>query len=189
MLTGRAPAPRDREGRIFLDRDSAVFRAIRFFPFPIVYAVGGHDGANHLSAVEMLDVENQCWRPCRPMTTPRSYFGAAALHSRLYLFGGQNLEYRALLESECFDCLRGAWMPGPNLNVPRRNCASAILNGQVYAIGGFDGSKIISSVEAFDPRMKNWMTVEPMSGPRSGAAAAVVGEKLYVCGGTSGSRL
>merc|ERR1719203_268706 len=137
LLTGRAQAPRDRDGRVFLDRDSSLFRGIlnflrepssppptrdaaeaealcmeaeylgiRFYPFPLVYSVGGHDGTNHLSAVEVLDVENQCWRPCRPMNTERTYFGAEVLFSRLYLFGGQNHEYKALSETECYDCLR-----------------------------------------------------------------------------------
>lgn len=220
LMTGRAQAPRDRDGRIFLDRDSSLFRTIlnflrdpttpppsrdaseseaicqeaehlgiRFYPYPLVYAVGGHDGVDHLAATEVLDVENQCWRPCRPMRTERTYFGAEALHSRLYLYGGQNLEYKALCETECFDCLRGNWMAGPDLNVPRRNCASAMLDGRLYALGGFDGTQILSHVEAFDPRMKSWMPLEPMSTPRSSAAASVYGGKIWMLGGTSGSRL
>eukprot|EP00928_Gymnodinium_smaydae_P018586 TRINITY_DN17078_c0_g3_i1.p1 TRINITY_DN17078_c0_g3~~TRINITY_DN17078_c0_g3_i1.p1 ORF type:complete len:647 (+),score=159.02 TRINITY_DN17078_c0_g3_i1:174-2114(+) len=220
LATGRAAASRDREGRIFLDRDSSLFRTIlnflrdpcvpppsrdatesealcqeaehlgiRFHPFPLVYAVGGHDGANHLAAAEVLDVENQCFRPIKPMTTERTYFGAEVFHSRLYLFGGQNLEYKALCEMECHDCLRGCWMPGAELNVPRRNCASAQLDGRIFALGGFDGTKILSHVEAHDPRMKTWMPLEPMASPRSSAAATVFGNQLWVMGGTSGTRL
>lgn len=220
LLTGRAQAPRDRDGRIFLDRDSSLFRSvlnflrspdqpppsrdaqesealcveaeylgIRFYPFPLVYAVGGHDGSDHLAAAEVLDVENQCWRPCKPMQTERSYFGAEALHSRLYLFGGQNLEYKALCETECFDCLRGDWLGSADMSTPRRNCASAMLDGRLYAIGGFDGMQILGSVEALDPRMKSWMPLEPLATPRSSAAASTLGNCLWVLGGTSGSRL
>lgn len=220
IMTGRAQAARDRDGRIFLDRDSSLFRTIlnflrdpsspppsrdaaesealcqeaehlgiRFYPYPLVYAVGGHDGSDHLAATEVLDVENQCWRPCRPMHTERTYFGAEVLNSRLYLFGGQNLEYKALCETECFDCLRHVWMAGPDLTVPRRNCAAARLDGRIYAIGGFDGSQILSHVEAYDPRMKNWMPIDPMSVPRSSASATVHGGRLWVLGGTSGTRL
>lgn len=220
IMTGRAQAGRDREGRIFLDRDSNLFRTIvdflrepsmpplsrdamesealcqeaaylgiRFFPFPLVYAVGGHDGANHLLAAEVLDVENQCWRPCRPMHTARSYFGAEAVHSRLYLFGGQNLDYKALCETECFDCLRGAWHGAADLIVPRRNCASAQLDGRIYALGGFDGTQILSHVELLDPRMKHWMKIEPMLVPRSSAAATPFNGSIWVHGGTSGTRL
>jgi len=162
---------------------------VRFYPYPLVYAVGGHDGVDHLGATEVLDVENQCWRPCKPMRTERTYFGGEVLHSRLYLYGGQNLEYKALCETECFDCLRGSWMSGPDLNVPRRNCASAELDGRIYALGGFDGTQILSHVEAFDPRMKSWMPLEQMTVPRSSASATTYGGRLWVLGGTSGSRL
>mmetsp|Transcript_100685 Transcript_100685/g.285329 ORF Transcript_100685/g.285329 Transcript_100685/m.285329 type:complete len:581 (+) Transcript_100685:66-1808(+) len=220
LMTGRAQAPRDRDGRIFLDRDSSLFRTIvnflrepsqpppsrdaaesdalcqeaeylgiRFHPYPLVYAVGGHDGSEHLATAEVLDVENQCWRPIRPMQTERQYFGAEVLHARPYLFGGQNLEYTALVETECLDTLRGAWMKGSNLNVPRRNCASTQLDGRIFAIGGYDGERLLSHVEAFDPRMKSWMPLEPMTVPRSAAAATTYGGRVWVLGGTSGSRL
>jgi hypothetical protein len=167
----------------------AEYLGVRFFPFPLVYAVGGHDGRDHLASVEVLDVMSQCWRPCRPMKTERSYFGAEALHSRLYLFGGQNLEYKALNETECFDCLRGAWLAGPDLNTPRRNCCSVELDGRIYTIGGFDGMQILSSVEVLDPRMKNWMPIESLASPRSSAAASTLAGNIWVQGGTSGSRL
>jgi len=167
----------------------AEFLGIRFYPFPLVYAMGGHDGTNHLSGMEVLDVENQCWRPCKPMSIERTYFGAQVLFSRLHVFGGQNHEYKALCETESYDCLRSTWMPGPSLNVPRRNCASAHLDGRIYAIGGFDGSNILNHVEAYDPRMKNWLPLQPMTTPRSAASATTHGGKIWCCGGTSGSRL
>ncbi len=78
----------------------ADFYGVRFFPYPMVFACGGHNGYQHLAAMEVLDVGNQCWRPCRPMNTERAYFGASTLNSRLYLFGGQNLDYKALNELE-----------------------------------------------------------------------------------------
>ena len=164
-----------------------------------------------------MDVENQCWRPCKPMQTERTYFGGETLYSRLYLrlvllgflkskhqvrwpkpgVQGPKLVFlhcfrfifEALCDTECFDCLRGAWMPGPDLNVPRRSCASAQLAGRIYALGGFDGTQILSHVEAFDPRMKSWMPLEHMTVPRSSAAACAFNGQLWVLGGTSGSRL
>jgi hypothetical protein len=42
------------------------------------------------------------------MNTERSYFGSAAIPGtgRVYVFGGQNLEFKALNETEVYDCLR-----------------------------------------------------------------------------------
>eukprot|EP00746_Dinoflagellata_sp_MGD_P002505 gnl/MRDRNA2_/MRDRNA2_104885_c0_seq1.p1 gnl/MRDRNA2_/MRDRNA2_104885_c0~~gnl/MRDRNA2_/MRDRNA2_104885_c0_seq1.p1 ORF type:complete len:595 (-),score=100.09 gnl/MRDRNA2_/MRDRNA2_104885_c0_seq1:103-1887(-) len=219
VVSGRHRLSRDRNGRIFINRDPELFRLIlnflrnpavppmprdhaesealvteaswfgvRFFPFPLVFACGGHNGYEHLRSMEVLDVGNQCWRPCRPMSTERTYFGAATLSSRLFLFGGQNLDYKALCELEIYDCLRDAWTSGASLSVPRRNCASTTLNGCIYAIGGFDGSQIIASVEAYDLRMKSWMSQEPLPLPRSSCMAAVQDGKIWVLGGTSGTR-
>merc|ERR1719436_121529 len=80
-------------------------------------------------------------------------------------------------------------MTGADLCVPRRNCASAQYGCNVYAIGGFDGERILDSVEAYDPRMKNWQALPPLTVPRSSATAAVLGGRLWVLGGTSGNRL
>ncbi|CAD7926894.1 unnamed protein product [Amoebophrya sp. A25] len=222
LLSGREHVGRDRNGRIFIDRDSESFRTIlnylrgstdsavplpssaqesdslvreanfygvRFFPYPLVFAAGGHNGYEHLSAMEVLDVGNQCWRPCRAMRTERTYFASSTLSAKLYLMGGQNLEYKALNEVEVYDCLRDAWMPGPPLNVPRRNATASSVDGRIYVMGGFDGAQILSGVECYDPRMKSWMTCDPMLTPRSSPASCVHGGKIFVLGGTSGKRL
>lgn len=220
LLSGRHQVSRDRQGRIFVNRDpehfrtilnflrspqtppmprddadsealvrEALFYGVRFFPFPLVFACGGHDGYEHLRAMEVLDVGNQCWRPCRAMNTPRTYFGATTLNNRLHLFGGQNLDYKALCELEIYDCLRDQWQVGSSLKYPRRNCAAAELDGRIFAIGGFDGAKIISSVEAYDSRLRSWMMLEPLPTPRSSAMSCAQGGKIWVLGGTSGTRL
>ncbi|CAE8587331.1 unnamed protein product, partial [Polarella glacialis] len=182
------PMPRDSSESEALVRE-AGFYGVHFFPFPLVFACGGHDGYEHLRAMEVLDVGNQCWRPCRAMGTERTYFGAATLRNRLHVFGGQNLDYKALSELEIYDCLRDTWEVGASLRFPRRNCASAEHEGRVYAIGGFDGTKIISSVEAYDSRLKSWMQMEPLPTPRSSAMACSQGGKVWVLGGTTGTRL
>lgn len=39
----------------------------------------------------------------------------------------------------------------------------AVLEGCIYALGGFDSSNYQSSVERFDPRMGIWMQMPPMT--------------------------
>lgn len=182
------PMPRDTAESEALVQEAA-FYGVHFFPFPLVFAVGGHDGYEHLRAMEVLDVGNQCWRPCRAMATERTYFGAATLRNRLHVFGGQNLDYKALCDVEIYDCLRDTWEVGSAMRFARRNCASCELEGRIYAIGGFDGTRIIDSVEAYDSRLKSWMQMEPLPNGRSSPMATVNGGKLWVLGGTSGTRL
>eukprot|EP00922_Rhytidocystis_sp_ex-Travisia-forbesii_P029214 GHVS01042775.1.p1 GENE.GHVS01042775.1~~GHVS01042775.1.p1 ORF type:complete len:510 (+),score=87.92 GHVS01042775.1:226-1755(+) len=220
LLSGRHQVSRDRQGRIFLDRDSELFRVllnflrnpavpamprdsaesdaianeaeffgIKFFPFPLTFACGGHNGAQHLRSVEVLDIGQQCWRPCRPMETERAYFGSTALQNRLFLYGGQNLDYKALCDMEVYDILRDCWSTGAGLNIPRRNTSGVMCGQRLYAIGGFDGTNILASVEAYDPRMKNWMEMCGLGTPRSSAMCCEHGGRIYVLGGTKGERL
>ncbi|CAE7906736.1 KCTD3, partial [Symbiodinium microadriaticum] len=102
------PMPRDAAESEALVQE-ATYYGVHFFPFPLVFAAGGHDGYEHLRAMEVLDVGNQCWRPCRAMVTERTYFGAATLRNRLHVYGGQNLDYKALCDVEIYDCLRDTW--------------------------------------------------------------------------------
>lgn len=52
-----------------------------------------------------------------------------------------------------------------------------------YALGGFDGRSMVSSVEVYDPRMESWIFEEPMERTRGYAAAGVINESIYVIGG------
>lgn len=52
-----------------------------------------------------------------------------------------------------------------------------------YALGGFDGSAMVPSIEIYDPRLGSWMSGEPMKHSRGYLAAAVVKESIYVIGG------
>lgn len=57
-----------------------------------------------------------------------------------------------------------------------------------YAIGGFDGATMVSSVEIYDPRTGTWIAGEPMKDLRGYLATAVVKESIYVIGGYKGEQ-
>lgn len=68
------------------------------------------------------------------------------------------------------DCLRDTWMTGPPLITPRRNgCGAALEDGRLFAVGGFDGTSILSGVESYDARMKSWVSCANLLTPRSSA--------------------
>ncbi|RVX03085.1 Kelch-like protein 12 [Vitis vinifera] len=52
-----------------------------------------------------------------------------------------------------------------------------------YALGGYDGTNMVPTVEVFDPRIGSWMTGESMNDPRGYSGAVVLGESIYVIGG------
>ncbi|BAM38962.1 uncharacterized protein TOT_010000427 [Theileria orientalis strain Shintoku] len=221
LLSGRYEIGRDRQGRIFLDRDYELFRIIlnflrnptslpipsrdltesamildeakyykiKFSPYPLVLCYGGHNGKEHLKSMELLDMESKVWRNCNPMTTERMYFGSGVLSNFLYVFGGQNLDYKALCDVEMYDRLRDTWQAAAPLKHPRRNNAGMTLEERIFCVGGFDGMNILDSVETYDMRMKNWIPVAPLKVPRSSAMVTHQNGSLYAIGGTNGERL
>lgn len=52
-----------------------------------------------------------------------------------------------------------------------------------YAMGGYNGDKMVSSVEIFDPRLNTWRMGDPMSAPRWYAAAVTLDGSAYLIGG------
>ena len=63
----------------------------------------------------------------------------------------------------------------------------AVLDGKLYAVGGYDGGGVLSSVERYDPALDAWEAVAPMATARSRHAVAVVLDgKLYAVGGSGG---
>ena len=70
----------------------------------------------------------------------------------------------------------------------RSSVGMAVMNGKLYAVGGFDGvaRQCLNSVEVYDPTSDSWEAVECMLQHRSGAAVAVFDNLLYAIGGHDG---
>jgi N-acetylneuraminic acid mutarotase len=63
----------------------------------------------------------------------------------------------------------------------------AVVNGKIYAIGGFNGNSPLSVNEQYTPALNEWTAVSPMPTARSGFAVAVYDNKIYCIGGTIGT--
>jgi N-acetylneuraminic acid mutarotase len=50
-------------------------------------------------------------------------------------------------------------------------------------MGGYNGDKMVSSVEIFDPRLNAWRMGDAMSSPRGYAAAVTLDGSTYLIGG------
>ena len=60
------------------------------------------------------------------------------------------------------------------------------VNGKIYAIGGFLGSKHKNAVDGvfeYDPQKDAWRTLAPLSSPRGSVGLAVLDEKIHAIGG------
>jgi N-acetylneuraminic acid mutarotase len=71
----------------------------------------------------------------------------------------------------------------PIADGPRQENGVALLNGEIYVVGGFDESRaIVTDVEAFNPSTNTWRRLAPLPTPLHHPNVAVAGGRLYVVG-------
>ena len=69
----------------------------------------------------------------------------------------------------------------------RKNLATAVVDGKIYAIGGFVGNGIyLSTVEVYTPATDRWQRAASMPTARDYLVTAVVERKTYAIGGCGG---
>ena len=63
----------------------------------------------------------------------------------------------------------------------------AVLNGLVYAVGGFNGSLRVRSIDVYDPVSDTWNSCPSMEARRSTLGVAVLNGLIFAVGGFDGS--
>src|SRR5262245_17025395 len=80
----------------------------------------------------------------------------------------------------------GIWQTLEPMPTARQELATAVLNGKIYAIGGYDSSGAPTNiVEVYDPTTNTWTSAHPIPRALHHNSAAVAGGKLYSFGGPS----
>ncbi|XP_024074371.1 kelch-like protein 30 [Terrapene carolina triunguis] len=110
-------------------------------------------------------------------------FSLVALNNYVYVTGGsrgtQNDTW-STTQSWCFRLKEGAWKPIAPMLKPRTNHASAVLNGEIYAIGGTTVDTV--EVECYDPYNNSWCSISPALKYVSNFTATGCLGKLYLIG-------
>ncbi|XP_049312334.1 kelch-like protein 17 isoform X17 [Bactrocera dorsalis] len=74
------------------------------------------------------------------------------------------------------------WQDLPAMKQARRSHCVVELNGKIYAIGGFDGKKSLSTVERYTTS-DGWEFVSSLNDRRYNASAVTLNGKIYIMGG------
>ncbi|KAM9451351.1 kelch-like protein 8 isoform 1-T2 [Clarias gariepinus] len=147
-----------------------------------VYAVGGHDGSEHLGNMEMFDPLTNKWMMKASMNTKRRGIALATLGGPIYAIGGLD-DNSCFSDVERYDIEADRWSSVCPMNTPRGGVGSVALGSHVYAVGGNDGVASLSSVERFDPHLNKWSDVREMGQRRAGNGVSELNGCLYVIGG------
>lgn len=97
---------------------------------------------------------------------------------------GGNQERMSSNEVLCYVPSQDFWYPLAPLMKSRYKSSSAVLNNEVYCIGGmFEGISPIKSIERYSFPMDKWIDSSPFPAPISGHTSCVFNGELYVIGG------
>ncbi|NXG75700.1 KLH18 protein, partial [Baryphthengus martii] len=117
-------------------------------------------------------------------TRPRCCTSIAGL---IYAVGGLNSAGDSLNVVEVFDPVANRWEKCQPMTTARSRVGVAVVNGLLYAIGGYDGQLRLSTVEVYNPETDSWSKVESMNSKRSAMGTVVLDGQIYVCGGYDGT--
>ncbi|XP_054847227.1 kelch-like protein 18 isoform X2 [Eublepharis macularius] len=125
-------------------------------------------------------------RPHLPAFKTRSRC-CTSIPGLIYAVGGLNSAGDSLDVVEVFDPIANHWAQCQPMTTARSRVGVAVLNGLLYAIGGYDGQLRLSTVEVYNPEMDSWSKVASMNSKRSAMGTVVLDGQIYVCGGYDGT--
>ncbi|KAM9789658.1 kelch-like protein 18 [Neosynchiropus ocellatus] len=116
-------------------------------------------------------------------TRPRT---CSSITGLVYAVGGLNSSGDSLNVVEVFDPVGNFWERCQPMRTARSRVGVAVVNGLLYAIGGYDGQSRQSTVEVYNPETDSWTQVSSMNCQRSAMGTVVIDGLIYVCGGYDG---
>ncbi|XP_053312131.1 kelch-like protein 35 [Spea bombifrons] len=148
----------------------------------VIVIIGGCDkkGLLKLPYTESYRPKTRQWTslPSLPGYS-KSEFAACALKNNIYISGGHiNSSEAWMLNTQL-----NVWIKIAPLNKGRWRHRMAALKGGIYAVGGFDGARRLSSVERYSAFSNSWSEVCPLLEAVSSAALVTCMNKLYVISG------
>jgi len=157
----------------------------------LIYIVGGEDGVDIFSSVEIFDplakLNNRQWIQTASMIHPRCNFGLVAIDSNRLLALGGHIGANITSTIELFDCKTDIWTLLPyKLQTPCYGFACVQLNGSILCIGGshtFDSP--VRTTEIFNPKTGLSYLCADMNEARTFCTACADDEqdRIYVFGG------
>ncbi|XP_055356709.1 kelch-like protein 12 [Paramacrobiotus metropolitanus] len=114
------------------------------------------------------------WNNAAPMQHARERAGAAVLHSRIYVAGGQGWRGRLTDAVEMYDPQCDQWRSVARLPTPMNAFAMVAHQDYLYTFGGRSPERYLDSVFRYDPHVDTWSELAGMR-MKHGSLSACVG--------------
>lgn len=168
-----------------------------------VYSVAGHrDGESPPDWGRTVDVWSydpaaNLWSTETSLSYSRARVAATGADNYLYAIGGHHEDTGhgfSLSRVDRYDISASTWAQMASLQTPREGAVAAMMDGKIYAIGGFNyeinvRQDVLNSMEIYDPATNTWASGPSMPTARYAAGVATVGDRIYVLGGVVGENL
>ena len=126
-----------------------------------IYAIGGKgESVTATNTVQRFDPGSNMWMLVSSMKEKRRHFCGAALENNVFVFGGCSGS-KVEKSAEMYDIGEDQWQNIPDLQVPRLCAKAAVVQGQIYVIGGNKPSSSAPQdhkrvIECYDPSTGQW---------------------------------
>jgi len=130
-----------------------------------IYILGGISGTaaamNTPETVQEYDPVNDIWAEKAPLQVlKRAYHDAVAVNGKIYVVGGGEGEDNGAggvkilgytPDTEEYDPATDTWSNGDNMPTTRTDMAIGVVDGKIYAVGGWKNGAFLSVVEEYTP--------------------------------------
>lgn len=152
-----------------------------------IYIFGGLNPVlSVLGDVEKLDTRTGIVTSMAPMPTPRRMPHSILYRGKIYVVGGSIASRARVNTLEIYDIATDTWSTGAPMSIARE-CDVALWNGQILALGGYNGDAqsgqgVLSSVESYDIATGKWRALPGLSRPISAHHTIVSGDWVFLFG-------
>ncbi|MFI5303859.1 MAG: Kelch repeat-containing protein [Nitrospiria bacterium] len=159
---------------------------------------GGGPGFKSLNSVEVFDLKTNQWSFRTEMPTLRSGAMAATVNEKIYVMGGgfkkPDGRFQFYNICEIYNPDLDSWEKGPDLLQPHDYPGCAILNSEIYILGGHHPNATEGGPQS-DPgfhfceklnlKTERWEEIAPLNYPRFALSGGALGNKIVAFGGVA----
>ena len=111
----------------------------------------------------------------------------SAVNGKIYVIGGiyglWNLNIKTFSTLYEYDPKADIWSRKADMSTPRTSHRTCVIDGKIYAVGGWTDGDFTNAIEAYDPITDRWEKKADMPTKRGESAVDQVNGRIYVMGG------